>query len=96
MSDHSGPTVSRSSDDHRRSGAGSPPHREGTGGDTRRTAWLVRYQGHEERVEADDVEITASGVLVFYRLASRLDRERTLLTAISPGLCWRCELEETR
>ena len=55
--------------------------------------WLVRSQGREELVEADDVEITAAGVLVFYRIASRMEQERTLLTAYSPGLDWRCQLE---
>lgn len=54
--------------------------------------WVVKFDGGEEHVEADDVEITDSGVLVFYRLASRMERERTLMIAYSPGLCWRCEL----
>ena len=67
-----------------------------TGGDARTRVWLVQYQGQEERIEADDVEITASGVLAFYRLPSRMDQQRTLLKAISPGLCWRCELEGDR
>jgi hypothetical protein len=31
--------------------------------------WLVEFDGGEEHIEADDVEITASGVLVFYRFA---------------------------
>ena len=73
-----------------------PGPRRATGGDPRKWVWLVQYQGREERIEADDVEITASGVLVFYRLASRMDQERTLLTALSPGLGWRCELESER
>ena len=55
--------------------------------------WLVELDGGEEHVEADDVEITASGVLIFYRLASRIESERTLLTAFSPGLWRRCQLE---
>ena len=58
--------------------------------------WLVQYDGHEERVEADEVEVTASGVLVFYRYAARMEQERTLLTAFSPGLRWRCQLESER
>ena len=70
-----------------------PGHRRGTGGDSMRRRWLVQYQGLEEHLEADDVEITASGVLVFYRYASRMEQERTLLTAFSPGLGWRCQLE---
>ena len=55
--------------------------------------WLVEFDGGKEHVEADDVEITASGVLVFYRLASRMEKERTLLTAFSPSLWRRCQLE---
>ncbi|MDH3519612.1 MAG: hypothetical protein OEM49_04075 [Myxococcales bacterium] len=55
--------------------------------------WLVEFDGDKEHVEADDVEITASGVLVFYRFASRMERERTLLTAFSPSLWRRCRLE---
>jgi hypothetical protein len=63
------------------------------GGETTKRKWLVQFEGREEHVEADDVEITASGVLVFYRLASRMEQERTLLAAFSPGLCWRFQLE---
>jgi hypothetical protein len=70
--------------------------RRATGGDAPRRLWLVQYQGGEERIEADDVEITASGVLVFYRCASRTERDRTLVTAFSPGLAWRCQLEGER
>ena len=55
--------------------------------------WLVEFDEGKEHVEADDVEITASGVLVFYRVASRMERERTLLTAFSPSLWRRCQLE---
>jgi len=55
--------------------------------------WLVEFDGGKEHIEADDVEITASGVLVFYRFASRTERERTLLTAFSPSLWQRCQLE---
>jgi hypothetical protein len=55
--------------------------------------WLVRLDVGEERIEADEVEVTASGVLVFYRLASRRESERTLLLALSPGLWRRCRLE---
>ena len=29
--------------------------------------WLVEFDGGKEHLEADDVEITAPGVLVFYR-----------------------------
>jgi hypothetical protein len=57
--------------------------------------WLVEFDGGKEHVEADDVEITASGVLVFYRLASRMEMERRLQTAFSPSLWRRCQLEST-
>jgi hypothetical protein len=55
--------------------------------------FLVELDGGKEHIEADEVEITAAGVLVFYRTASRMERERTLLTAFSPGLWRRCQLE---
>jgi hypothetical protein len=55
--------------------------------------WLIEFDGGNEHVEADEVEITASGVLVFYRFASRMERERMLLTAFSPSLWRRCQLE---
>ena len=55
--------------------------------------WLVEFDGGKEHGEADDVENTASGVLVFYRFASRMEKERTLLTAFSPSLWRRCQLE---
>ena len=73
-----------------------PGHRRVTSGDARKAVWLVQYQGREERIEADEVEITASGALVFYRFASRMEQERTLLMAISSGLDWRCQLESER
>ena len=56
--------------------------------------WLVQFEGGEEVIEADEVEITVSGALVFYRVASRMEQERTLLTAYSPDLGWRCRLEQ--
>jgi hypothetical protein len=55
--------------------------------------WLVQLETGEEHIEADEVEITASGALVFYRLAARTESERTLLTAFAPGLWRRCQLE---
>ena len=55
--------------------------------------WLVRPDTGEEHVEADEVEITASGALVFYRLAARTESERTLLMAFAPGLWRGCQLE---
>jgi hypothetical protein len=57
--------------------------------------WLVELEGSEEHIEADDVEVTVSGVLVFYRFASRTETERTLLSAFSPSLWRRCQLEST-
>jgi hypothetical protein len=70
--------------------------RRATGGDAPRRLWRVQYQGGEELIEADDVEITASGALAFYRCASRTERDRTLVTAFSPELAWRCQLEGER
>jgi hypothetical protein len=58
--------------------------------------WRVRFDGGEEHVEADHVEITDSGALAFYRSASRMEQERTLLTAFPAGLWWRCWLEGER
>ena len=58
-----------------------------------KSRWRVRLDTGEEHVEADEVEITASGVLVFYRLASRTESERTVLMALSPELWRRCQLE---
>jgi hypothetical protein len=55
--------------------------------------WLVQLEAGEERVEADEVEIMASGVLVFYRFQSRQEGERTLLLALSPASWRRCRLE---
>ena len=73
-----------------------PGNLRAAGSNATKRAWLVQFDGREERVEADDVEITDSGVLVFYRLSSGMAQERTLLTAFSPGLCWRCELVSER
>lgn len=55
--------------------------------------WLVEFDEGQECVEADEVEITDSGVLAFYRTASRVERERTLLKALSPHVWRRCQLE---
>jgi hypothetical protein len=54
--------------------------------------WLVQLDRGEERVEADEVETTAAGVLVFYRCASRRESERTLILALSPDVWRRCQL----
>jgi hypothetical protein len=37
--------------------------------------WLVRTEAGQERVEADEVEITASGVLAFYEFERSIQRE---------------------
>jgi hypothetical protein len=75
---------------------GGHPEAEGSEA-TRARSWLVRFAGGEQRIEADEVEITVAGVLAFYRSASRAALEkRTLLMAFSPGLCWRCQLERER
>lgn len=65
-----------------------------TGGGMRR--WAVQVGSGEERVEADEVEITAAGVLSFYRYPARRDGERLLLAAWSPSAWWRCRLEGDR
>jgi hypothetical protein len=58
--------------------------------------WLVQLDAGEERIEADDVEVTASGVLAFYQYAAPMERERTLRTALPPGLWRRCQLLSDR
>jgi len=58
-----------------------------------RRQWLVQLDRGEEHIEADEVETTASGVLVFYRCASRREEERTLILALSPSAWRRCQLE---
>ncbi len=73
-----------------------PGHQRAPGRAAMKRQWLVRTDGREEHVEADEVEITASGVLMFYRFASRMEQERTLLLAFSPGLWRRCQLESER
>lgn len=55
--------------------------------------WLVQLPAAEECVEADEVEILASGVLAFFRFQSRRESERTLLLALAPESWRRCQLE---
>ena len=55
--------------------------------------WLVQTDGGQEHVEADAVEITASGVLAFYQFGRPIQTERILLTAFAPSAWQRCELE---
>jgi hypothetical protein len=63
------------------------------GGEMKRR-WLVQLEGAEEHVDADEVEITTSGVLVFYRFQSRRESERTLLFAWSSDAWRQCRLEK--
>lgn len=79
-----GASAVRNRGDHQRTGRGAMKRQ-----------WLVRLDTGDEHVEADEVEITGSGALVFYRLAARTESERTLLTAFAPGLWRRCQLEST-
>ena len=62
-------------------------------GDAMKRRWLVQTAVGEEEVEADEIEIMASGVLAFYRFQSRRENERTLLLALSPTSWLRCQLE---
>jgi len=55
--------------------------------------WRIDLDGSQETIEADEVEITTSGVLAFYQYASPMERERTLRTALPPGLWRRCQLQ---
>jgi len=58
-----------------------------------KSRWLLELTTGPQEVEADEVEITASGALVFYRAAGRRENERTLLGAWSPGSWQRCLLQ---
>jgi len=58
-----------------------------------RQRWLVQSEAGDESVEADEVEITASGVLLFYRDAARQETARTLLIAFSPSVWQRCQMD---
>jgi hypothetical protein len=55
--------------------------------------WIVDSESAAESVEADEVEITAAGVLAFYRVATRRETERTLLLSFSPAHWRRCRLD---
>lgn len=55
--------------------------------------WLVQVAQGQEHIEADEVETTESGALVFYRCASRRESERTLILALSSSEWRRCQLE---
>ena len=71
-------------------------HRHAQGGGAMKRQWCVHLEAGDDHVEADEVEITGSGVLAFYRNASRQENERTLLVAFSPGAWRRCELDGDR
>jgi len=48
--------------------------------------WLVQTDGGQEHVEADEVEITPSGVLAFYQFGRPIQTERILLTPFAPSV----------
>ncbi|RIL07961.1 MAG: hypothetical protein DCC71_01150 [Proteobacteria bacterium] len=54
--------------------------------------WIVDSAAGEESIEADEVDITAAGVLVFYRVATRRESERTLIASFAPAHWRRCRL----
>ena len=54
--------------------------------------WRVDAGERTLLVEADEIEIGGSGVLVFYRVASRRETERTILLAFASGAWSRAEL----
>ena len=58
--------------------------------------WVVQTDRGQEQVEASEVEITPSGVLVFYQFEPPIQTERTLLIAFGPSAWQRCELEPGR
>lgn len=58
-----------------------------------KSRWSLELAHGQEQVEADEVEITESGALAFYRTAGRRESERTLLAAWAPGSWQRCRLQ---
>ena len=54
--------------------------------------WLVHCDGRDETIEADELEVTGAGALVFYRFASRREQGRTLIVAFPAGAWQRCTL----
>ena len=58
--------------------------------------FLVETDAGQEPVEADGWEITASGVLVFYRCATRREIERSLLLTFAPAVWRRRRLDPER
>lgn len=57
--------------------------------------WRVSLGDTEEQVEADEIDLMPSGVLAFYRVASRMEMERTLLVAWAPQVWRSCRLESS-
>jgi hypothetical protein len=55
--------------------------------------WLVKTDAGQEHIEANEVEITPSGVLAFYQFEPPIKTERILLTAFASSAWQRCELE---
>ena len=55
--------------------------------------WTVELDQGQQHVDADEVEITPSGALVFYRSAGRTESQRMLLSAWAPSTWRRCVVE---
>jgi hypothetical protein len=55
--------------------------------------WRLELAQGQQYVDADEVEITPSGALVFFRSAGRTESQRTLLSAWAPSTWRRCEVE---
>lgn len=68
-------------------------HRHPVHGGRTRKQWRVELEAGDERVEADEVEVLASGVLTFYRFQTRQETERILLVAFAPSSWRRCSLD---
>ncbi len=58
--------------------------------------WVVQTDAGQEYVDADELEITPSGVLAFYHFTPPIQTERMLLTALAPTAWRRCELERAQ
>ncbi len=58
--------------------------------------WVIQTDAGQESVDADELEITPSGVLIFYQFTPPVQTERTLLTAFAPSAWRRCELERAQ
>jgi hypothetical protein len=58
-----------------------------------RRRWLLERTDGQEHIQADEVEVAASGAIVFYRYAGHLESGRTLLGAWAAGTWQHCALE---